>query len=110
MALYKSLFTPLLFSFLVTGGAQAVQGRYTQQAANPFDNNQDNLPDLGMTPTGNSSEKHLAELAKSFGEASQTDNGLGISEQARAYAFDQFREAISERVAREAQSLLSPWG
>lgn len=110
MALYKSLFTPLLFSLLVTGGAQAVQGRDTRQAANPFDNHQNHLPGLGMTPTGNSSEKHLAELAKSFGEASQTDNGLGISEQARAYAFDQFREAVSERVAREAQSLLSPWG
>lgn len=110
MALYKSLFTPLLFSFLVTGGAQAVQGRDTRQTGNPFDNHQDTLPDLGMTPTGNSGEKHLAELAKSFGEASQTDNGLGISEQARVYAFDQFREAVSERVAREAQSLLSPWG
>lgn len=110
MPFYKSLFTPLLISLLFTAGAQAVQSRFTQQAENPFDNDQDNLPDLGMAPASGSGEKHLAEVAKSFGEASQTDNGLGISEQARVYAFDQFREAISSRVSREAQSLLSPWG
>lgn len=109
MALYKNLFTPWLLGLLFTGGAQAVQHDITPQNDSALTQSQD-LPELGIAPPGNSSEKHLAELAKSFGEASQSDSTLGLSEQARAYAFDQFREAISDRVAREAQSLLSPWG
>lgn len=40
--------------------------------------------------------KHLAEMAKAFGEASMTDNGLTTGEQARQFAFGQVRDAVAK--------------
>jgi hypothetical protein len=34
-------------------------------------------------------------MAKAFGEASMTDNGLTTGEQARQFAFGQVRDAVS---------------
>jgi Protein of unknown function (DUF3442). len=81
-----------------------------QQAENPFDNNQDNLPDLGMAKEGNESEKHLAEMAKAFGEASMVDNGLDTGEQARQFALSQIRDRVSGEVSQTLENWLSPWG
>ena len=61
------------------------------------------------TPTGES-EKHLAEMAKAFGEASMTDNGLTTEEQARQFALGQVRDAVSQEVNQHIESWLSPWG
>ena len=66
-----------------------------QQAQNPFDNNGDSLPDLGMAQPTTEGEKHLAEMAKAFGEASMTDNGLTAGQQARQFAFGKVRDAVS---------------
>ncbi|VYU78558.1 YchO/YchP family invasin [Metakosakonia massiliensis] len=83
---------------------------YVKQAQNPFDNNGDSLPDLGMAPENGSAEKHLAEMAKAFGEASMTDNGLDAGAQARQFAFGQLRDVVSDEVNQHLESWLSPWG
>ena len=54
--------------------------------------------------------KSLAEMAKAFGEASATDNGLTTGEQARQFAFGQVRDAVSGEVNQQIESWLSPWG
>ncbi|HBU8848639.1 YchO/YchP family invasin [Citrobacter sedlakii] len=103
---------PTLFSLflLLAGGHACAQSTFIHQAGNPFDNNQDGLPDLGMTPTSNEGEKHFAEMMKAFGEASMTDNGLDAGEQAKQFAFEQVRDALSEQVNQQLETWLSPWG
>lgn len=103
------LFLPLAGS-AVSGVQTAPQSWYVQQAQHPFDNDGDSLPDLGMTPDKGSSEKHLAEMAKAFGEASMTDNGLDAGAQARQFAFGQLRDVVSDEVNQQVESWLSPWG
>ena len=88
----------------------AAPNSFMQQAQNPFDNNGDSLPDLGLAKPNGESEKHLAEMAKAFGEASMTDNGLTTSEQARQFAFGKVRDAVSGEVNEQIESWLSPWG
>jgi hypothetical protein len=41
------------------------------------------LPDLGIAPQVDDDARHFAEVAKKFGEASMSDNGLTAGEQAR---------------------------
>ncbi|MCV5178451.1 hypothetical protein OFC21_23580, partial [Escherichia coli] len=47
-----SRFVPRIISFylllLAAGGTANAQSTFEQKAANPFDNNNDGLPDLGM--------------------------------------------------------------
>ncbi|MGQ7073057.1 inverse autotransporter invasin YchO, partial [Escherichia sp. SP-MK2] len=49
-----SRFVPRIIPFylllLVAGGTANAQSTFEQKAANPFDNNNDGLPDLGMAP------------------------------------------------------------
>lgn len=90
--------------------AGAAQNSFVQQAENPFDNDGDGLPDLGMAPENGAQEKHFAEMAKAFGEASMTDNGLTTGEQARQFAFGQIRDVVSDEVNQQVESWLSPWG
>ncbi|MCU6668980.1 YchO/YchP family invasin [Enterobacteriaceae bacterium H4N4] len=106
-----SRFRPLLLlSLFLVGAVQAAPNSFVQQAQNPFDNNGDGLPDLGMAAPTREGEKHLAEMAKAFGEASQVDNGLTAEEQARQFAFGQVRDAVSQEVNHHIESWLSPWG
>ena len=100
----------LCILLLLAGGTASAQSSFIQQAGNPFDNNQDGLPDLGMTPESHEGEKQFAEMVKAFGEASMTDNGLDTGEQARQFAFGQVRDAVSEQVNHQLESWLSPWG
>lgn len=100
----------LCILLLLAGGTASAQSSFIQQAENPFDNNQDGLPDLGMTPDSHEGEKQFAEMVKAFGEASMTDNGLDTGEQARQFAFGQVRDAVSEQVNYQLESWLSPWG
>jgi len=101
----------LISLLLVTAGAVfGAPNSFMQQAQNPFDNNGDSLPDLGLAKPTGESEKHLAEMAKAFGEASMTDNGLTTSEQARQFAFGKVRDAVSGEVNEQIESWLSPWG
>ncbi|HGW5506599.1 TPA: YchO/YchP family invasin [Citrobacter koseri] len=100
----------LCILLLLAGGTASAQSSFIQQAENPFDNNQDGLPDLGMTPESHEGEKQFAEMVKAFGEASMTDNGLDTGEQARQFAFGQVRDAVSEQVNHQLESWLSPWG
>ncbi len=100
----------LCILLLLAGGIASAQSSFIQQAENPFDNNQDGLPDLGMTPESHEGEKQFAEMVKAFGEASMTDNGLDTGEQARQFAFGQVRDAVSEQVNHQLESWLSPWG
>lgn len=103
----RSLFLLLLLS---AGAVCAAPNDFVRQAQNPFDNNGDGLPDLGQTPVNADGEKHLAEMAKAFGEASMIDNGLTTGEQARQFAFGQVRDALSSEVNDTIESWLSPWG
>ena len=100
----------LCILLLLAGGTASAQSSFIQQAENPFDNNQDGLPDLGMTPESHEGEKQFAEMVKAFGEASMTDNGLDTGEQARQFAFGQVLDAVSEQVNHQLESWLSPWG
>lgn len=100
-----------VFSLLLLAGGTAIaQSSYVQRAENPFDNNNDNLPDLGMAPESLAGEKHFAEMVKAFGEASMTDDGLDTGEQAKQFAFGQVRDTVSEQVNQQLESWLSPWG
>lgn len=94
----------------LAGGTASAQSSFIHQAENPFDNNSDGLPDLGMAPESRAGEKHFAEMVKAFGEASMTDNGLDTGEQAKQFAFGQVRDRVSEQVNQQLESWLSPWG
>lgn len=109
MSLPRTRVLPLLL-LCVAGGTFSAPKSFTQQAQNPFDNNGDGLPDLGLAKPTGEGEKHLAEMAKAFGEASMTDNGLTTGEQARQFAFGQVRDALSGEVNEQIESWLSPWG
>lgn len=67
-------------------------------------------PTFGLAAPSSAREKHLAEMAKAFGEASMTDNGLTTGEQARQFAFGQVRDALSGEVNQQIETWLSPWG
>ncbi|WP_058913004.1 YchO/YchP family invasin [Entomohabitans teleogrylli] len=99
-----------LFLLTISGSVCASESSFIQQAQNPFDNDGDNLPDLALAPEDNAREQHIAEVVKSFGEASMTDNGLDTGEQARQFAFTRLRDLLAGGVAREAQRWLAPWG
>ncbi|SFU20974.1 Invasin beta-domain of outer membrane [Kosakonia arachidis] len=100
----------LLILLLASDIVDAAQNSFVQQAENPFDNNGDGLPELGMAPVSGSQEKHVAEMIKAFGEASMTDNGLTAGEQARQFAFGQLQDVVSDEVNQKVESWLSPWG
>lgn len=109
----QRFFFPRIAIFVLlplAGSVAAASKNYVQQAQNPFDNDGDNLPDLGMAPDTRASEKQLAEMAKSFGEASMIDNGLTTGAQARLFALGQARDVLSDEVNQQVESLLSPWG
>lgn len=99
---YSSFFVLLV---LASGGARARQS-FIEEAEHPFDN----LPDLGIAPESRDSEKQFAEMMKSFGEASMTDNGLDTGEQARLFALTQVQEKLNSEVNQQLGSWLSPWG
>ena len=99
---YSSFFVLLV---LASGGARARQS-FIEEAEHPFDN----LPDLGIAPESRDSEKQFAEIVKSFGEASMTDNGLDTGEQARLFALTQVQEKLNSEVNQQLGSWLSPWG
>ncbi|WP_142465647.1 YchO/YchP family invasin [Klebsiella spallanzanii] len=64
------------------------------------------LPDLGLVPQVDDDAKHFAEMAKKFGEASMSDNGLTTSEQARVFAIGK----LGNEVSHQLENWLSPWG
>lgn len=99
---------PAIILLLLASGSACAEGSFVQQAQNPFDNNQDGLPDLGLAEPSHEGEKSLAEMVKAFGEASMTDNGLDTGEQARIFAISQARDALSSQVNQQLQSWLSP--
>ncbi|WP_213062475.1 YchO/YchP family invasin [Escherichia coli] len=109
-----SRFVPRIIPFylllLVAGGTANAQSTFEQKAANPFDNNNDGLPDLGMAPENHDGEKHFAEIVKDFGETSMNDNGLDTGEQAKAFALGKVRDALSQQVNQHVESWLSLWG
>ena len=100
----------VLFALLAGGGACGAPATFMQKAQNPFDNDNDNLPDLGMAPEGDATARHIATVAKAFGEASQSESDLAPGQQARQFAFTHLRDALSKQVTSEAESLLSPLG
>ncbi|HEE0104452.1 TPA: YchO/YchP family invasin [Citrobacter gillenii] len=110
MSRFFSYTRSILLLLPLAGGTASAQSSFIQQTANPFDNNHDGLPDLGMAAESRAGEKHFAEMVKAFGEASMTDNGLDTGEQAKQFAFGQVRDTVSEQVNQQLESLLSPWG
>lgn len=98
-------FSLAVFSLLpLAGGIANARTSFIHRAENPFDNNSDGLPDLGMAPESRAGEKHFAEMVKAFGEASMTDNGLDTGEQAKQFAFGQVRDTVSEQVNQQLES------
>ena len=77
-----SRFVPRIISFylllLAAGGTANAQSTFEQKAANPFDNNNDGLPDLGMAPENHDGEKHFAEIG---GEGQDSVKQLTLEEQ-----------------------------
>ena len=64
------------------------------------------LPDLGIAPQVDDDARHFAEVAKKFGEASMSDNGLTAGEQAQMFAINK----LGNEVSHQLESWLSPWG
>lgn len=95
----------LVLVMLASGSARARQS-FIEEAEHPFDT----LPDLSIAPESHDAEKQLAEMVKSFGEASMTDNGLDTGEQARLFALTQLQERINGQMNQQLESWLSPWG
>lgn len=108
MAVSSRIHLLFLLSLLTAGAVHGAPNSFMQQAQNPFDNNGDSLPDLGMAAPTGEGEKHLAEMAKAFGEASMTDNGLTTGEQAKQFALGQVRDVVSGEVNEQIESWLSP--
>lgn len=100
----------LSFSFLCAAGGASSRQTYIEQADKPFADASAQLPEMGLAPETDAAAKHIAEMARRFGEASMTDNGLDTGEQARLFAFTQLRDVLTEKVTDEAETLLSPWG
>lgn len=95
----------LVLVMLASGSVRARES-FIEEAEHPFDT----LPDLSITPENHDAEKQLAEMVKSFGEASMTDNGLDTGEQARLFALTQLQERINGQMNQQLESWLSPWG
>ena len=110
MAVSSRIRLLFLLPLLTAGAVHGAPNSFMHQAQHPFDNNGDSLPDLGLAAPTGEGEKHLAEMAKAFGEASMTDNGMTTGEQARQFAFGQVRDAVSGEVNQQIESWLSPWG
>lgn len=103
------LFT-LSYVLFSGGGAASTRQMFTEQTETPFSATSNELPDMGIAPETDATAKHMAEMAKKFGEASMADNGLDTGEQARLFAFTSLRDVLTNKVTNEAESLLSPWG
>ncbi|MRT55931.1 YchO/YchP family invasin [Cedecea sp.] len=88
------------------GGAVVTSNSPTYPVQRPADD----LPGMGLAPETDAAARHIAEVAKKFGEDSMTDNGLDTGEQARLFAFTGLRDLLADKVTDQAQSLLSPWG
>lgn len=107
MAVSSRIRLLFLLPLLTAGAVHGAPNSFMHQAQHPFDNNGDSLPDLGLAAPTGEGEKHLAEMAKAFGEASMTDNGLTTGEQARQFAFGQVRDAVSGEVNQQIESWLA---
>lgn len=94
--------TPYLPLLLLLAGMSARALQDNQAFSRP----PDTLPDLGMAPQVDDDAKHFAEMAKKFGEASMSDNGLTTSEQARVFAIGK----LGNEVSQQLENWLSPWG
>ncbi|WP_434662993.1 YchO/YchP family invasin [Klebsiella sp. MISC125] len=94
--------TPYLPLLLLLTGIPARALQDNQAFSRP----PDTLPDLGMAPQVDDDARHFAEMAKKFGEASMSDNGLTTSEQARVFAIGK----LGNEVSHQLENWLSPWG
>ncbi|MEQ4531695.1 MAG: inverse autotransporter beta domain-containing protein, partial [Mixta sp.] len=69
------------------------------------------LPSLGIDDSQeNAFSTRLAQMAKSIGEASNSDSDASFGQQAGVWAFNHFRDEVADRLIDEGQSLLSPYG
>ncbi len=59
---------------------------------------QDPLPDMGIAPQVDDDARHFAEVAKKFGEASMSDNGLTAGEQAQLFAISKIGNEVSHQL------------
>ncbi len=94
--------TPSLTLLLLLTGAPAWALIANDSSMPP----QATLPDLGIAPQVDDDAKHFAEMAKKFGEASMSDNGLTTGEQARMFAISK----IGNEFSHQLENWLSPWG
>lgn len=99
-------YSSFLVLLVLTSGSARARQNFVEEAKHPFDN----LPDLGIAPESHDGEKQFAEMVKSFGEASMTDNGLDTGEQARLFALTQVQEKLNSELNQQLDSWLSPWG
>lgn len=68
------------------------------------------LPDLGSTASQNNFSQQLAEMAKSIAEQNDADTDTSFGHSAGLWAFNHFRDQLSDKLNQESQSLLSPYG
>lgn len=110
MLLVSRFRSPLWSLLLLACAGGSARLSFARQGTNPFGNHQDTLPELGTVKETNDREKHLAEMAKAFGEASMVDNGLDTGEQARMFALSKIRDRVNGEVNQTLANWLSPWG
>ena len=77
---------PSLIFLLLLPGAPVWALTASDTALTP--QGEDPLPDLGIAPQVDDDARHFAEVAKKFGEASMSDNGLTAGEQAQMFAIN----------------------
>ncbi|WP_294907298.1 YchO/YchP family invasin [Tatumella sp. UBA2305] len=68
------------------------------------------LPDLGSAASQSNFSQQLAEMAKSIAEQNDTDTDTSLGHSAGLWAFNHFRDRLSDKLNQESQSLLSPYG
>ena len=99
-------YSSFLVLLVLTSGSARARQNFIEEAKHPFDN----LPDLGIAPESHDGEKQFAEMVKSFGEASMTDNGLDTGEQAKLFALTQLQERLNGQMNQQLDSWFSPYG
>ncbi len=70
----------------------------------------DDLPDLGSSAGQSDFSQQLAEMAKSIADANNSDTDTSFGHSAGVWAFNHFRDQLSDKLNHESQSLLSPYG
>ncbi len=105
-----ALIPTLLMPVMASADSNAAIPQAPFADASQYVRDASNLPDLGSSASQNDFSEQLAEIAKSIAEANDSDTDTSLGHSAGLWAFDHFRDRLSEKLNQESQTLLSPYG